>query len=754
MRLTLRSLLAYLDDSLDAPEAEELGKKIEESEFARALVHRMRSATRRLRLGAPKLGGKGMGLDPNTVAEYLDYTLAPDRVQDFEQVCLESDVHLAEVAACHQILTNVLAGVADVDVELREKIVRLGTEPATSDDADAADTSLSAREPGIDPNAARSSEVVDEEDDLPDESVLDPSHLSGQAPAVQWPIVAILVAALLLVGLFVLNPFGRREPVVDRSASVAKDGGDAEAKATARQRAKEENTSLKENTSVTPPEQESPGADAGVERQPPDRSAEPSKEVPSSEGGDENSKGSEIQPSEADASVEPRGEQVHAEPDRPAPATPADSNHQEKPTDLLAKMAAADAAKEAEAAGAETKKLELPADPTIAKLTSADQPLGRWDDQEETYFRVPPLSMLEAGDRVIALPLTRPQLLIPNSPPLQWTLVGPARMEFPSDASRQPYRFRLISGRTVWVRHGEAPASWEVKAGGRVFRLTMEAPTTKVAIAIHQAVPTGIDPAQAERHVGVEILAVDGPLDVTVEGGKPVEVVDGQVYWKIDAEPPRLAPVEELPDWIESTSMTQLERGAVEEVVRSLALGRPMLLALHELADHRRVEVRSLAVESLISAGEFWPLVDSLGDRKMKAYWSRQLEAVRTAICEDPAYAEKLRRVLQQRRGEEGKELYRMLWGYTNEQLQEGADRELVTYLESDSLDLRVVAFDTLHRITGTTFLYRPDRSPKTQRVPIRKWRHAASEGKIRHSRSPRPTWIEGLEGQTVTPEE
>ena len=750
MRLTLRSLLAYLDDSLDAPEAEELGKKIEESEFARALVHRMRSATRRLRLGAPKLGGKGMGLDPNTVAEYLDYTLAPDRVQDFEQVCLESDVHLAEVAACHQILTNVLAGVADVDVELREKIVRLGT-PEAAAEADSSEPSMSDRESGLDSNGIGSSEMSDEESGLPNEGVLDPSDLPGQAPAVHWPIIAILVAALLLVGLFVLNPFGRCGPVVDRSATETKDGGDAEA--TPQQRAKEENTSLKENTSVTPPEQESPDEDAGVEQQTPDRSAGASEEAPSSDDGNGNSNRREDQPSEGDASGEARGEQPHAKPDTPAPATPADSN-EEKPTDLLAKMAEADAAKEAEAGGDEPKKLELPADPTIAKLTSADQPLGRWDDQEETYFRVPPLSMLEAGDRLIALPLTRPQLLIPGSPPLQWTLVGPARMEFPSDASQQPYRFRLISGRTVWVRHGEAPASWEVEAGGRVLRLTMEAPTTKVAIAVHRAVPTGNDPTVAERHLAVEIMAVDGPIEVTAEGGKPVDVVDGQAFWQIDAEAPRLAPLEELPDWIETTTMTQLERGAVEEIIRSLALGRPMLLALHELADHRRVEVRSLAVESLIGAGEFWPLVDSLGDRKMKAYWPRQLEAVRKAIREDAAYAEKLQRVLQQRRGEEGKELYRMLWGYTNEQLQEGADRELVTYLESDALDLRVVAFDTLHRITGTTFLYRPDRSPKTQRVPIRKWRHAASEGKIRHRRPPRPDWMERLEAKTAAPGE
>lgn len=126
MRLTLRTMLAYLDDVLSEADAHELGSKIDSSDFATGLVHRIRSSISRLRLSSPELLGSDSMDDPNTVAEFIDSSLSPEKEQEFEKVCLQSDKHLAEVASSHQILSLVLGTPARVDPRLRDRVYRTG----------------------------------------------------------------------------------------------------------------------------------------------------------------------------------------------------------------------------------------------------------------------------------------------------------------------------------------------------------------------------------------------------------------------------------------------------------------------------------------------------------------------------------------------------------------------------------------------------------------------------------------------------
>src|SRR5207244_8089346 len=96
MRLTLRTLLAYLDDTLEPAQAKLIGQKVAESDTAQELIARSKQVTRRRRTTTPPPSGPGGKIDANTIAEYLDNAVSAEQLAEVEQICLASDVHLAE----------------------------------------------------------------------------------------------------------------------------------------------------------------------------------------------------------------------------------------------------------------------------------------------------------------------------------------------------------------------------------------------------------------------------------------------------------------------------------------------------------------------------------------------------------------------------------------------------------------------------------------------------------------------------------
>ncbi len=123
MRLTLRTLLAWLDDTLSPSEVREIGNQVAESPFAKELVEKIHRVTRQRRLTVPPDDGAD-AVDANLVARYLDNDLDPDQVAELEKKCLTSDVHLAEVASVHQIL-SLIGQKAKVPVEARHRMYQL-----------------------------------------------------------------------------------------------------------------------------------------------------------------------------------------------------------------------------------------------------------------------------------------------------------------------------------------------------------------------------------------------------------------------------------------------------------------------------------------------------------------------------------------------------------------------------------------------------------------------------------------------------
>ena len=211
MRLTLRTLLAYLDDTLEAEVAREIGQKLAATPAALELVDRLKRVSRKRGLGVPASGTKGDAADPNLVAQYLSDTLNPEQLAAFEKSCLDSDVNLAEVAACHQILTLVLSEQVRVPPTARRRMYGLVGAPA----------SLPNRKPGKTVPVGGTRDDGPPADDRIDASYLlgMSAYTAGEKPAVRFARLGVigLVATLLVVAATMAWP---RRPDAPRETAA------------------------------------------------------------------------------------------------------------------------------------------------------------------------------------------------------------------------------------------------------------------------------------------------------------------------------------------------------------------------------------------------------------------------------------------------------------------------------------------------------------------------------------------------------
>jgi hypothetical protein len=102
MKPDLRTLLGHPAIS-EEPRTGKKQDKALQSVAVRRIIQRVREVITRRDLAIP-LTGSQTAVDPNTIAEYLDGVLPPDRTAEIEELCLAVDKYLAEVAGCQQVL--------------------------------------------------------------------------------------------------------------------------------------------------------------------------------------------------------------------------------------------------------------------------------------------------------------------------------------------------------------------------------------------------------------------------------------------------------------------------------------------------------------------------------------------------------------------------------------------------------------------------------------------------------------------------
>ncbi len=756
MRLTLRTLLAYLDDILEPADARELGQKIEESEFASGLVHRIRSVTRKLRLGAPKLAGKGMGLDANTVAEYLDNTLPQDRVPDFEKVCLESDVHLAEVASCHQILTLVLGEPADVDPALRDQIraMQARVEGMVNEEFDDTRASRPVDAPTPPPMEGRQEEW-DEKPDMPLVTPVAPHQVAGGSSIRLLPVVGTLVVAFLLalVALIAMGPLDSDHPILGRFLADASSKRSAPAPTADRDVTQGDLTDSRHDqvpadaTAATPgPEAFAAGdttnqgqVSAGVEA-----TGEPDagKKAESGDSGEAGIAAGTF-PLPPDAAVPPPpAMEDAAEGTVAAPSTEAAAAAPPLPSTLppgtvepgtgpAKAMPDGDGTEPAEDSGEPAKEPE-----PLAHSTSDLHVLARFDPATEMWLRLAPNDPLASGQQLIALPTFRPQIALSNG--VQLTLVGPASVSLlDADAAGVP-GVVVQFGRILAIGDGKPGTALNLHIGDRISRVVFQDLDSTLALEVQRYLPPGADPEEVTAHWLIAAIAVVGRLAWEEEGDAGTNMLEaGQVATMLDTRGLQVSTASPPPDWLDVKNLRPIDRDASKQLQLLLPLDRPLATSLSEQVSNRLVEVRALAIRSLSLLGIFDPYVNAFNTKELRTFWPDLFDALQQSVVLGGATAANVRSTFERLRGEMGSQLYRQLWGYSAEQLMAGEGEALVGLLSNSSMDTRVLAFENLSRIAGKTNSYHPDIDPQRQKRAILNWERDAKQDGITYKNPP-----------------
>lgn len=764
MRLTLRTLLAYMDDILEPADHEDLGAKIESSDFATELIHRSRDTVRRLRLGAPAvlaedsdevLGGD-MTADANTVAEYLDNTLPPESVAEFERICLEpgvtADMHLAEVASCHHVLTMVLGEPAEIAIEVRERMYALPDDLASgkllriepAHEAHMQPAPPQPSTPAASPPAVSPVRQDERATEVPD--YLRAANRARRS-RIRWIAAVIILAMIGGVSYFVFVPVP--DPVLPPEL------------------AKSDMGSLEEGLTIEDVEVESPAA---MSESPADADSQAPPFVPggtseeSSAGTDElDSPPAFEPPSMEDEPLETEDAAAIALGNPSQPVTndnPTDSEESEtKIADVvpLPEIPEPDlplAATGAEPSGDSDAEVDEDSGAVEVSDETADVPppavdegpvqvgnylgssgdvLLRRDVANEQWIRLPSQTAISVGDRLLTLPKFRTHVSLADG---NAYLSGGTQIAFPEVdvfGEEAPLTLELVFGRLLF-NAGLKGTNMVLKIGDQ-FRHIELGGSASLAVEVHRVFVPGSNFEVEASPIEATWYLTSGSIEWPGPAGGTQTIAAPSSWMTVDGVDELPQPIEELPQWIDREAITDMERRARNTLAEELKPGEPVGLTLLELNDPRgggrRREVRTLATESNFYVGVFEPFVKALNDTDQSRYWTSHIDGLREAMALSPVVASRVREAFVNLRGEQAAgDLMEMVRGYnreevgqTREELQQGAIVKLLGWLDSDSLDYRVLAIYNLNKITGTSYLedYRPELDSTRRKRALRK---------------------------------
>lgn len=775
MRLTLRTLLAYMDDILDPADQENLSRQVQESETASELIHRTRDATRRMRLGAPPVIGEGMELDPNVAAEYLDSTLSADDMSEYQQVCLDSDVHLAEVASCHHILTMVLGEPAEIEPEMRQRMYGV---PGRVDEwrklrLDGPHQPKAVAEVPATPVAKLS-------DSGQDEPITEVPDYLRDSDASNFGRMAIAFAAALVLGFTAFILFGpdgmlrgQQQLAQDEDTQAAADNaadnqslqkddefveagpmetgvevgggpdggeaalgqpglspedGTAPAAIATNDTASEADIASAPSADVKPPMNVQPPTDP-----------QPSTVAQSDTGDVAESSDADNAATQPDATATSDSvttpsdmtQQPSVLPDAALPVAP-DAEDPERVASNTDAIMPDTTTKDVTTAAAPAAPLDAA---PLGTMVSLGDVLLRWNEETGEWLRLPARSSIVAGDQLLSLPTYRPALALVSGLRVEFADAAKMSLDFMTNSAGP--RLEIDYGRFLLINTNMEPVEIEIVVSGESKRVVLDS-TAILGLNVDRPFVPGADVEESLGRFTASFYAPKGLVAWDV-GAVATEAEQGSQWTWRDAT---MNSITDDVEWMDGQSLPYLQQNVSKYFEKELELGQPARMQLLELFEgSRRREDKALATLSGAHVGQFVPFVQALADTQQQSSWADHIKGLRAAMSRSTQAANDVHQTLTEQRGAAlADDLFRMLRGYTAaeigttpDEVRAGVTRQLIDWLEHDRLEYRVLAIHNLKQIYGgKTLGYNPViTEPARQERAVKLWRTRLADNEL-----------------------
>jgi len=696
MRLTLRTILAYLDDVLEPAQARELGEKIAESKEAADLMSRIREVLRRRRIGAPELAGPGSGPDPNMVSDYLENLLPPEQVVELERLCQASDVHLAEVAACHKILSMVMGSPIDVSDEMRERMYALGAAKTVPETVESAVVpAMSEGMSGVDPQASTGI----------------PEYLIRKSFFQQYGLVTLVVLCVVFWTALVLTDQGlwARRPVGEQQvASASSSAGKSQSAVASAGAGTGQNQTEVPGGGTTPATPNSASNDA---------------------------------PGKSSLAAANSSPMVPPLPTSSTPAPGILPSGTPVPGTAVSPVIATTSPAMSAAPSVSPAAVPMPPQPNRPALPAADLPPESpftYQSGDEFDIKrlagqgdwiVHPINIpIEVDDEFASPAPFRNSYSIVNK--VDVTLEPGTRLQRLPRSANTILGLALNRGQFILFRPFTTAdqVAVEILAAGRSRIMTLLHPGTRVAVELALPQTTGPVDANTKLTPTGGMVVVKGRIRVSTQGLPDLEIgeQDGYARWPTDRGELVLQADLGVPGWAQQNDLlvTPAARQLSRLYQKEFISDRTISQSIGPVVSDRRAGISELAVKTLSLLDQYPYLVTALQSDHQESRLAA-IHGLRAWLGEDPdvhgaLLPEELSKVF---RNENVATLTRLLWGYGIQDARNPEiSRQLIDWMKDDQLAIRQLAFEFVSRTVGKTYDYLPIAPPAERRAALGRW--------------------------------